>query len=262
MRICRGIFKMASCTSTVSKLTVGVLLISCLPVQAGVFDDPSNLKSLPKDISADELRETMRGFAQATGSRCSACHVGKEEADLSTYDFTLDDKEKKLKAREMIKLVSNINEQIAAAFPHTSEPTVQVTCATCHRGQEKPEMIEDVLRQAVASDGIEKGIEDYRQLRERYHGGYTFDFSERMLAGLAEDFGARGDYDESLGFIDLNLEFFPQSSRTYVLRAQVLTEIGDIDGARENYRKALELEPESGWIKQQLAALDQLSESS
>ena len=90
----------------------------------------------------------------------------------------------------------------------------------------------------------------------------TFDFSERMLMRLAEDFGARGDYDEALGFIDLNLEFFPQSSRTYVLRAQVLTETGDIDGARENYRKAIELEPESGWLKQQLAGLDQRPESS
>ena len=83
-----------------------------------------------------------------------------------------------------------------------------------------------------------------------------------MLMRLAEDFGARGDYDEALGFIDLNLEFFPQSSRTYVLRAQVLTETGDIDGARENYRKAIELEPESGWLKQQLAGLDQRPESS
>jgi len=247
---------MASCIHSVSRLSVVLLLICSVPAQAGLFDDPSNLEVLPKDISSGELRDTMRGFSQGTGSRCSACHVGEVEADLSTYDFTLDDKEKKLKAREMIKLVGSINKQIAAAFPHTSEPPVQVTCATCHRGQAKPEMIEDILKQSVAEDGLEMGIEKYRQLRERYHGGYTFDFSERVLMRVAEDFGVRGDYDGALGFIDLNLEFFPQSSQTYVLRAQVLTETNDIDGARENYRKALEFEPDSAWIKQQLTALD------
>ena len=247
---------MASCIHNVSRLSLLLLLISSLSAHAGLFDDPSNLEILPKDISADELRDTMRGFSQGTGGRCSACHVGEVEADLSTYDFTLDDKEKKLKAREMIQLVSSINKQIAAAFPHAPEPPVQVTCATCHRGQAKPEMIEDILTKTVAEEGLESGIQEYRQLRDRYHGGYTFDFSERVLMRIAENYGVSGDFDNALGFIDLNLEFFPQSSRTYVLRAQVLTETKDIDGARENYRKALEFEPDSAWIKQQLAALD------
>jgi len=247
---------MASCIHNVSKLSLLLLLISSFSAHAGLFDDPSNLEILPKDISADELRDTMRGFSQGTGARCSACHVGEVEADLSTYDFTLDDKGKKLKAREMIQLVSSINKQIAAAFPHAPEPPVQVTCATCHRGQAKPEMIEDVLMKTVADEGLESGIQEYRQLRDRYHGGYTFDFSERVLMRIAENYGVSGDFANALGFIDLNLEFFPQSSRTYVLRAQVLTETKDIDGARENYRKALEFEPDSAWIKQQLAALE------
>ena len=247
---------MTSCIHSVARLAVVLLLICSVPAQAGLFDDPSNLEVLPKDISSGELRDTMRGFSQGTGSRCYACHVGEVEADLSTYDFTLDDKEKKLKAREMIKLVGSINKQIAAAFPHTSEPPVQVTCATCHRGQAKPEMIEDILKQSVAEDGLEMGIEKYRQLRERYHGGYTFDFSERVLMGIAENYGVSGDFAKALGFVNLNLEFFPQSSRTYVLRAQVRAEIQDIEGAREDYQKALEIEPDSDFIKQQLDALD------
>ena len=72
----------------------------------------------------------------------------------------------------------------------------------------------------------------YRQLRDRYHGGYTFDFSERVLTGIAENYGVSGDFAKALGFVNLNLEFFPQSSRTYVLRAQVRAEIQDIEGAR------------------------------
>ena len=56
---------------------------------AGTFDNPTNLKVLPENISPDELGQTMRGFAMGTGNRCSACHVGEVEADLSTYDFSL-----------------------------------------------------------------------------------------------------------------------------------------------------------------------------
>jgi tetratricopeptide (TPR) repeat protein len=247
---------MASYILFTSRLCAALLLTASHSAYAGLFDDPSNLEVLPKDISAAELRDTMRGFSQGTGSRCSACHVGEVEADLSTYDFTLDDKDMKLKAREMIQLVSNINERISAAFPHSAEPPVQVTCATCHRGQAKPEMIEDVLTRTVTDEGLEMGIQKYRQLRERYHGGYTFDFSERVLMRIAENYGVSGDYDEALGFVNLNLEFFPESSRTYVLRAQVRTETLDIEGAREDYRKALEIEPNSEFIKRQLAALD------
>ncbi|MDH3428995.1 MAG: c-type cytochrome [Gammaproteobacteria bacterium] len=239
-----------------SAVVASMVVIGSLPARASIFDDPSNLRILAEDISAAELRTTMRSFAEGTGSRCSACHVGKIEADLSSYDFALDEKEKKLKAREMIKLVRNINEQIATAFADTGQPLVEVTCATCHRGQEKPEMIEDILQRSVESDGLDAAIAQYRDLRERYHGSYTFDFSERVLMRLAEFYGVNGDYDAALGFIDLNLEFFPRSSRTYVLRAQVLAETDDIAGARRDYERALELEPESAWIKQQLAELD------
>jgi tetratricopeptide (TPR) repeat protein len=245
---------MAFCFHSASRLFVALLLTSSV-AYAGLFDDPSNLEKLPKDISAAELRDTMRGFSQGTGSRCSACHVGEVEADLSTYDFTLDDKEMKLKAREMIQLVDNINEQIAAALPHSTEP-VQVTCATCHRGQAKPEMIEDILGRTVAEEGLAAAIQKYRQLRLRYHGGYTFDFSERVLMRVAENYGVSGKFDEALGFINLNLEYFPESSRTYVLRAQVRTETRDIEGAREDYRKALEIEPDSEFIRRQLDALE------
>jgi len=117
-------------------------------------------------------------------------------------------------------------------------------------------MIEDILTKTVAEEGLETGIQKYRQLRDRYHGGYTFDFSERVLMRIAENYGASGEFNNALGFIDLNLEFFPKSSRTYVLRAQVKTELQDFEGARGDYTKALEIEPNSDFIKRQLASLD------
>lgn len=240
----------------VSVISTLMLLSAGIPAHAGIWDDPENLKVLPKDISPDELGATMRGFAIGTGSRCSACHVGKVEADLNTYDFSLDEKEKKLKAREMIQLVRKINEQLAEAFPHALEPLVEVTCATCHRGQARPVMIEDALAQALDDDGPDKAIADYRALRERHYGGYTYDFSERSLMRFAEELAAGERLAEAIEFLNLNLEFYPQSSRTYSARGQVYEELGDIQAARESYARALELEPQSGWIRGLLEALD------
>jgi len=237
-------------------LATALLTLCSFAAHAGFFDDPTNLKVLPEDISAAELGQTMKMFAQGTGSRCSSCHVGEVEADLNTYDFALDDMKKKDKAREMIVLVRDINAQIAAAFPDVHESPVQVTCATCHRGQAKPIMIEELLAQTVDADGIDAAVSKYRDLRERYYGGYTFDFSEPVLMRLAEDYGAADEFDAALRFVNLNLEFFPQSFRSYAVRAQVLAERGDIAGARRDFAKAIELEPGSAWLKQQLADLD------
>jgi tetratricopeptide (TPR) repeat protein len=237
-------------------LTLSIFLIVPGASYAGTFDDPKNLEVLPKDISPDELRETMKGISQGLGARCSTCHVGKIEADLSTYDFSVDDKESKLKARKMLAMVRDINEHIADAFADASEPLVSVSCATCHRGQTKPVMLEDALAETLRNEGLEETIASYRQLREQYYGGYTFDFGERVLMRFAENLAVVDDLESALGIIDLNLEFYPNSSRTYVLRAQVLVEKGDTVGARENYIEALSIEPDSAWIKQQLEMLD------
>ena len=240
-----------------STLLVSVLTIGAIPAHAGIWDDPENLQVLPENISPEELGMTMRGFAQGTGSRCSACHVGKVEADLGTYEFELDDKEKKLKAREMIQLVQSINDQIAAVFPDTSEPLVKVTCATCHRGQAKPVMIEDMLAKTVAEDGVDEAIVEYRQLRQKYYGGYTYDFSERSLMRFAEDLAAQEELLASIRFLDLNIEYYPQSSRSYLQRGEVYAELGEISAARKNFTKALEIEPQSNWIRERLESLDQ-----
>jgi tetratricopeptide (TPR) repeat protein len=235
---------------------LSTLLFWAAVASAGTFDDAKNLQALPEETSADELRAMMRAISTGTGNRCSACHVGEVEADLRTYDFSLDDKEKKVKARKMIEMTQEINASLANAFPDAEEPLVAVTCATCHRGQSKPEMIQNVLMQSLEDDGLDQSIAKYKELRERYYGGYTFDFSERTLMRMAETLGATERLDAAMVYINLNLEYFPDSSRSYVMRAQVFAEQGDIAAARQDYGKALEMEPDSWWIKEQLDKLN------
>ena len=233
-----------------------VMFTVAATAEAGMWDEPKNLKVLPEDISPDELRETMRGFATNTGSRCSHCHVGENEADLSTYDFSLDDKEKKKKARAMIRMVNDINSYLEESLGKPAAELVAVNCATCHRGQSKPEMIQDVLARSYDEGGIESAADKYRALRERYYGGYTFDFSEKALNILGERMANQEDLDGALAFLDLNLEYYPDSARTLVLKAQVLAAKGDKPAARENYLKAIELEPDNMWTKRLLEQLD------
>ena len=238
-------------------LSLPVMLLGIIAsAHAGLFDDPQNLKVLPKDITPKELSATMRGFAINTGSRCSTCHVGEEENDLSTYDFSLDDKEKKQKARSMIRMVQDINSYLAENLDKPAGELVTVDCETCHRGQAKPEMLQDVLAKAYRSDGLDNAISEYRSLRERYYGGHTFDFSERALMSLGEQMAQEDQFAAALGFLNLNLEFYPESARTLVTQGQVQTANGDVAGARESYLKALELEPENQWTRRMLNALE------
>lgn len=232
------------------------LLVFVAPAMAGLWDEPQNLKALPENISPDELRETMRSFATSTGSRCFTCHVGEVEADLSTYDFTLDDKEPKRKARHMIRMVNDINAYLEAELGKPAAELVKVECATCHRGRPKPEMLHDVIERAYREDGMEQAITEYRELRDQYYGDYAFDFSPRPMMILAERLAADEDYDAAVRFLDVNMEFHPDSARTLQLKAQIQAAAGNRDGARASLLQAIELEPDNPWTRQLLDNLD------
>lgn len=237
-------------------LALGVLTLPAAPSLAGLWDDPQNLEELPRDISPDELRETMRSFATSTGSRCFTCHVGEVEADLSTYDFTLDDKEPKRKARHMIRMVNDINAYLASELGKPAADLVRVECATCHRGRPKPEMLDDVIEHAYREGGLRAALAEYRELRDRYYGDYAFDFSPRPMLMLAERLAANQDYDAAVRFLDLNMEFHPDSTRTLQVKAQVQAAAGDRDGARSSLLEALKIEPENAFSRQLLDRLD------
>ena len=100
-------------------------------------EPPKNLQVLPKDMTRQQVTQIMRGFTRGLGVRCPFCHVGEEGADLSTFDFASDEKANKKSARLMLKMVTDVNQQLASVGDKPAgEP--RVTCYTCHRGAEKP----------------------------------------------------------------------------------------------------------------------------
>ncbi len=83
-----------------------------------------NIQAL-KGIPATQLQQVMALFTGALGVRCSHCH---------TNSFDKDDKPAKQTARRMVRMMLELNR---ANFGDQQA----VTCATCHRGQLKPETV-------------------------------------------------------------------------------------------------------------------------
>src|SRR5258708_3558160 len=76
------------------------------------------------DMPAWRMARTMAVFTVVIGAECSHCHLADQWDD--------DDKPAKQTAREMVRMVPGINQQIL-------DTQGKVTCWTCHRGALKPE---------------------------------------------------------------------------------------------------------------------------
>ena len=95
--------------------------------QVGTTDPPAeqvykNIQSL-KGMPANQLTSTMQFISSSLGVRCNHCHV--EGA------FEKDDKQTKQKAREMIRMVTELNR-------NDFKGERGVTCYSCHRGALRP----------------------------------------------------------------------------------------------------------------------------
>ena len=207
--------------------------------------NPENLQVLADSIRGARLGAIMRGFSTALDVRCSHCHVGEGE-DLTTYDFPSDDKEAKRIARVMIAMVRDINgpelDQLAE-FGRPRGERVEVTCTTCHRGQARPRLIEDVFLETVERTGLDSATAQYRGLRDRYYGGFSYDFRPGPLGTVAERLAAQGRLDEAIEVLRLALEFAPDSYSTYYTLAVAQERAGRREEALASMEKALELAP-------------------
>src|SRR5258706_7176219 len=117
-----------------------VFLIAALAVPAalraqarGKFPPDSlvNVKVIPKNTPVMQVVGMMRNFAGALGVRCPFCHVGQEGQPLAQFDFAKDEKRTKLTARQMMRMVEEINRR-GDTLPEHAQMTRhgEVTCKT------------------------------------------------------------------------------------------------------------------------------------
>jgi hypothetical protein len=126
-------------TTLLMSLTVSTALAQAPPQgrrRPPLPDKFTNLQVLPKDISKDDLVNTMRLFARSLGVHCDHCHEEVGE----TVDWASDKKEAKNAARTMMKMVHEINTNyMPKTEPLPGEKSGdKVNCWTCHRGAKEP----------------------------------------------------------------------------------------------------------------------------
>jgi hypothetical protein len=100
---------------------------------------PTNLKVLPKDISADDLDRLMHRYQAELGAPCGYCH--EENRETKHIDFASDENPVKETARLMISMTGDINNKYLAQLGDRrySEP---ISCGNCHWGQIDPPSFE------------------------------------------------------------------------------------------------------------------------
>ena len=215
----------------------------------------TNLQVYPKDTPRPQIIATMQGFVAALGVQssggCSYCHVGS----APSFDFASDSKRTKVVARKMILMAR----EVTAKLPEvTGKPEADVTrlrCGTCHRGVPFPKLLPDLLSDTTATSGLASAIQQYRDLRTKYYGGQSYDFSEPALVATATPLINAGKPDDAIAWLQLNTEFYPKSSMTYAALGQAYAKKSDTAGATKSFEKALELDPNNQIAKRQLEAL-------
>lgn len=223
------------------------LLLLALPVAAQIPDTFENLQVLDAEIDKRELIGVMRSFAGALGVRCAHCHDGPD--NLQGMDFATDEIAAKRTAREMLRMVEAINGKHLAEV----ETSVEVQCATCHRGVASPTPIDEIVARRIEQEGVEAAIAHWRELRAEHYGSAAYDFSPLPLNRLAERLGAD---DASPAILALNIEHHPDDGYTRMVAAGVHRARGETELAIAALRKAIEIDPDNGWAARQLAALE------
>jgi tetratricopeptide (TPR) repeat protein len=223
-------------------------------------EKPKNLQVLPKDWNGARLRPEMIEFTRALGVRCSFCHKGEEGKPLSTYDFASDDNPNKNRAREMIRMIHDINDHLKKIQP-IDDQQVNVWCYTCHRGRPRPFTLQEELNASYHKNGVQGALDQYAELRKKFYGRGAYDFGEDTLNVFGYQLLEK-DPAGAIQIFKLNATEFPDSWNVWDSLAEGQLKAGDVKDAKQNYEKSLALNPESKSAKEALAKMKEASQTS
>ena len=235
--------------------TVMLLSLAALAAEAQMPDKFTNLQYFPKTISRQELMGNMRGFSFSLGVRCQFCHAGKDGNKREQMDFASDEKDTKKTARAMLRMVDAINQEYIAKMGRAAP--IRVECVTCHHQLSIPKTMNALLAETIDKKDIQAAIGLYRDLRKNGLGNGQYDFGETSLNILTESLLKQDKAKEAVAIMELNVEVnTPPSGWAYNLLAMSHVANKQVEKARADYQKILELNPQDEWAKQQLEQLN------
>ena len=220
---------------------------------------PKNLKVLPKEWTRRQVIEVMKGWTADLGVRCQHCHVGREGQPLAEWDFASDERPTKLRAREMVQMLAEVNRRLGEMPSlHAGSPAPRATCATCHRGIPRPRRIDEVFEETRAARGADAAIAEYRELRAQHSIGGSYDFSAKPLLRLARLRLGAQDAASAQKVMNLALELGWDSLLARMTMVDVALAQNDRLAAIGHLEHALTLAQsaeEKGWVQERLEGL-------
>jgi tetratricopeptide (TPR) repeat protein len=166
---------------------------------------------------------------------------------LGQFDFAKDEKRTKLTARQMMRMVEEINRRLDTLPEHAQMTShVEVTCQTCHRGVSRPMPLEQLIQETATSASPDSAVRAYRALRERYYGRAAYDFGEPTLDVAAFRLARAGKYDEAFAILRLNEEQYPGSSNLSTFKGNINLMKGDTAAAIAAFREAVRRDSTNG----------------
>jgi tetratricopeptide (TPR) repeat protein len=190
----------------------------------------------------------MQDVAQALGVRCEYCHSAPRGSGQP--------EPKKDIAFAMMAMTRELNAKVQAATGKPANEATRVECVTCHRGVAIPQPLSAIILRTVAEKGGVAAVEQYRDLRKQFYSRATYDFSEEALLEMAQRV-VQGRPDDAIALLRMNLEFNPQSAKTYALIGFAYTRKVDDASAITNLQKSLELDPTNAMVRGQLEQLQE-----
>ena len=179
----------------------------------------------------------MQAIAADLGVECAYCHA---RGPTAAPALTATGKPRLSVALDMIRMTAELDARVQGSTGKTAAQAVRVRCATCHRGVPIPRPLQDIVWQTTLEQSPEAAAAQYRELRERYHGRAAYDFGEGTLL-LVADRLAQSRPAAAIELAKLNIEFFPQSAKSYVTLAMAQSRT-DMVTAIATLKKALELD--------------------
>jgi tetratricopeptide (TPR) repeat protein len=180
----------------------------------------------------------MQEVAQALGVRCEYCHSAPRGSGQP--------EPKKDIALAMMAMTRDLNAKVHA----------RVECVTCHRGVAIPQPLSAIILRTAAEKGGGAAAEQYRDLRKQFYSRDTYDFSEQALLDMVQRV-VQGRPDDAIALLRMNLEFNPQSAKTYALIGFAYTRKVDDASAIANLQKSLELDPTNAMVRGRLEQLQE-----
>jgi hypothetical protein len=232
-----------------------MMTLAAQPAASQGGNAPRNLKVLPSDLSRDSVVKIMRfEVASGLGVTCSYCH-GAPGVPFDSIDFASDKRQTNRTAREMMRMIARINGDLLPAITTRGTPPIQVQCITCHRGAQRPLMLEDTLGTVIARLGADSAIATYQRIKQRYTGRFAYDFGQRSLNTLAARLLEQSQLADARRILELDIREHPDAWDPAFQLGQVYESLGEKDLAIEQYRRVMTLLPSHATTRRRLEAL-------